>query len=374
MSATERPVIGRPRAFDPGQALDRALEVFWRQGYEGASLADLTAAMGINRTSMYTAFGTKEDLFRLALARYTSGPASYVEKALHQPTARAVAEAVMDGAVTATTSPGGPAGCLGVQGALATGSPGEPARAALAQWRASGEDAIRERFTRARDEGDLPPHADPAVLARYITTLAYGISVQAATGASREALAQLAGIALAGWPTGTRPRRNRKAEPRAARNPAPDYRPTVLSQAAVPDLDESCPSGTLISSESPRPTGASSLRMASSSVIRWLAASRRRLARRSQSSGVGACRGGRNASAWRISSIDSPTRWDALIIATRHRTSEKNRRWFPAVLSLGRRPWSSYQRTADGAMPIRRATWPTVRPLACQSSPPTRRP
>jgi AcrR family transcriptional regulator len=202
MSTTERPVIGRPRAFDPDQALDRALEVFWRQGYEGASLADLTAAMGINRTSMYAAFGSKEDLFRLALARYTSGPASYVEKALHEPTARAVAEDVLDGAVMATTSPDSPAGCLGVQGALATGSPGEPARVALIEWRTSGEDAIRERFIRAQAEGDLPPHADPAILACYITTFAYGISVQAATGASREALAQLVDIALAGWPTG----------------------------------------------------------------------------------------------------------------------------------------------------------------------------
>lgn len=202
MSTTGRPVIGRPRGFDPAQALDRALEVFWRQGYEGASLADLTSAMGINRTSMYAAFGTKEDLFRLALARYTSGPASYVERALHQPTARAVAEGVLDGAVTATTSPGSPAGCLGVQGALATGAPGDLARAALAEWRTSGEDSVRERFIQAQAVGDLPPQADPAVLARYITTFAYGISVQAATGASREALAQLVGIALASWPAG----------------------------------------------------------------------------------------------------------------------------------------------------------------------------
>jgi AcrR family transcriptional regulator len=201
MSTTERPLIGRPRAFDPDQALDRALEVFWRQGYEGASLTDLTTAMGITRTSMYAAFGNKEDLFRMALARYTSGPASYVEKALHEPTARSVAEHVLNGAVNATTNPDSPAGCLGVQGALATGAPGQLAKDALIEWRTNGEDAIRERFIRAQAEGDLPPDADPAVLARYIATFAYGISVQAATGVSREALSQMVDTALAGWPT-----------------------------------------------------------------------------------------------------------------------------------------------------------------------------
>ncbi|MFC5006783.1 TetR/AcrR family transcriptional regulator [Dactylosporangium cerinum] len=200
MSRTERPVIGRPRSFNPDQALERALEVFWRQGYEGASLADLTEAMGINRTSMYAAFGNKEDLFRMALARYTSGPASYVQNGLQEPTARGVAEYILNGAVNATTTPDHPAGCLGVQGALATGTPGRLARDALVEWRSNGEDAIRDRFVRARAEGDLPPDTDPATLARYVATVAYGISVQAATGVPREALSQVVDIALAGWP------------------------------------------------------------------------------------------------------------------------------------------------------------------------------
>ena len=202
MSSTERPVIGRPRAFDADQALERALDVFWRQGYEGASLADLTTAMGINRTSMYAAFGNKEDLFRLALARYTTGPACYVAEALLQPTARSVAEYILTGAVNATTAPGGPNGCLGVQGALATGAPGQLAKDALIEWRRMGEDAVRERFQRAQAEGDLPPDADPADLARYIATLAFGISVQAASGIPREDLDRMVDIALAGWPAG----------------------------------------------------------------------------------------------------------------------------------------------------------------------------
>jgi AcrR family transcriptional regulator len=74
--------MGRPRAFDIEKALDQALQVFWHKGYEGASLSDLTAAMGINRPSLYAAFGNKEELFRKALERYIEGPASYVEHAL----------------------------------------------------------------------------------------------------------------------------------------------------------------------------------------------------------------------------------------------------------------------------------------------------
>jgi AcrR family transcriptional regulator len=195
-----RPAPGRPRAFDLDRALERALEVFWRQGYEGASLADLTGAMGINRASMYAAFGNKEELFRKALERYTSGPAGYVREALEEPTARAVAEHVLVGAACATTAPDHPAGCLGVQGALATGQSGQVARDALITWRLAGENAIRERFEHARAEGDLPPDVDPEALARYVATFAYGISVQAATGHSREALRSFVDTALLGWP------------------------------------------------------------------------------------------------------------------------------------------------------------------------------
>src|SRR5580658_9387337 len=90
--------IGRPRSFDINRALDRALVVFWRKGYEGTSVSDLTKAVGVNRPSLYAAFGDKETLFRKALDRYLKGPAAYTQDALREPTARAVAERLLLGA------------------------------------------------------------------------------------------------------------------------------------------------------------------------------------------------------------------------------------------------------------------------------------
>lgn len=199
MQTTRRGAVGRPRSFDADAALEAALQVFWRHGYEGASLADLTAAMGITRTSMYAAFGNKEQLFRRALERYTEGPGGYGAQALAEPTARGVVETILRGAVRTTTGPDHPAGCLGVQGALATSDDGGAIRELLAQWRDAMVHQLRERFDRAAVEGDLPADADAAGLARYVMTLAHGIAVQAAGGVDRDALDVVVDQALHVW-------------------------------------------------------------------------------------------------------------------------------------------------------------------------------
>jgi AcrR family transcriptional regulator len=196
----EKALIGRPRGFDADEALRRALLVFWERGYEGASLADLTKAMGITKTSMYAAFGNKEQLFRKALELYTEGPASYGMQALEEPTAQAVATAFLNGTVQATTRPGCPSGCLGVQGSLAAGDFGRPARDALIEWRNDARLRLEERFQRAIDEGDLPRDTDAGRLARYIMTVSFGIAVQAASGISRDDLQEVADTALSSWP------------------------------------------------------------------------------------------------------------------------------------------------------------------------------
>jgi AcrR family transcriptional regulator len=192
--------LGRPRGFDIDEALERAMLVFWEQGYEGATLTNLTDAMGITRTSMYAAFGNKEELFQAVLKRYREGPAGYLTLALEQPTARQVAEAFLAGGVRTTTRPGGPAGCMVVQGSLAAGDSGRPARDALILCREEAWSSLRDRFRKSVKDGDLTSDTDPGLLARYITTVANGIAVQAANGVGRKELQRVADAALRHWP------------------------------------------------------------------------------------------------------------------------------------------------------------------------------
>lgn len=191
---------GRPREFDAGDALDRALHVFREKGYEGASLSDLTAAMGINRPSLYAAFGDKRALFEKALERYAEGPAAFMRKALEEKTAREVAERLLQGSVEQLTSPRNPPGCLMVQGALACGSEGEDVRQELISHRAGTEKLIIQRLRRAKAEGDLSAKQNPTDLARFLTSVMYGMSVQASGGASRAELKRIARTAMQAWP------------------------------------------------------------------------------------------------------------------------------------------------------------------------------
>jgi AcrR family transcriptional regulator len=192
--------MGRPREFDPDQALDRALRVFWRSGYEGASMADLTEAMGITKPSLYAAFGNKEELFRKALDRYVDGPGGYVQVALAKPTAREVVEHLLYQAADAVTNPENPPGCLAVQGALCCGEAAETIKQELMSRRANGEENLRKRFARAITEGDLPRDSNAADLARYISAIVQGMAVQAAGGVSREQLRKIAEMTLRTWP------------------------------------------------------------------------------------------------------------------------------------------------------------------------------
>lgn len=200
MATKQSGPIGRPRAFDTEAALERAMLFFWEHGYEGASLTGLTKAMGISTTSMYAAFGNKEELFRKVLERYTEGPSAYLTRALEEPTALGVATTILTGAVRTTTRPAQPHGCLGVQGALVTGTSSSSVRDLLAAWRNDGCNRLRERFQQAVDEGDLPPTTDAGLLGRYVSTLAFGIAVQAASGVGRDELQSMADAALKAWP------------------------------------------------------------------------------------------------------------------------------------------------------------------------------
>lgn len=192
---------GRPRVFDMDEALDKALKVFWQRGYEGASLAELTEALGINKPSMYAAFGNKEELFKKALARYTAGPVAFVRDVVKEPTAIEVARKFLLLAAQFLTEPSHPKGCMIVQGALSSGESADMVKEILIQYRSSYERMLTERFEKAVKEGDLPSHAKPQSLAKYLAVLHQGMSVQATSGATLDELTDMIDLALAAWPS-----------------------------------------------------------------------------------------------------------------------------------------------------------------------------
>ncbi len=175
------------------------MELFWRQGFEGTSVTDLTRALGVTRPSLYAAFDSKEALFLKALDLYEAR-AGYRQAALTAPTAREYARALLEGAADLHGDKKNPPGCLGVQSALVCAPQSDTIRMELTRRRKAGESIIRDRLKRAKAEGDLPPDADPADLARYLSIVIYGITVQAAGGATRKELRSAAELALRNWP------------------------------------------------------------------------------------------------------------------------------------------------------------------------------
>ncbi len=192
--------MGRHRQFDIDKALDEVLCVFWRKGYEGASYSDLVDAVGVERPALYSAFGNKESMFQKALARYSERYMDFIPIALGLPTAREAAAHFLYETVNLNTRYAGHTGCLGVNGVLAGSDDAEPVRQALIDFRAEGQRCFRERFERAKSEGDLPATVDPGALATFVLTIAHGIAVQAKAGADRDTLRAVVQQALAGWP------------------------------------------------------------------------------------------------------------------------------------------------------------------------------
>ena len=191
---------GRPRGFDSEQALDQAMHVFAQKGYEGASLHDLTAAMGIQPASLYRAFGNKQMLFEQALARYLAGPVAFIQGALSEPTAYSVADRTFRDSAAFLANQHTRCGCMTIEAALVGGKESLPVREGLIALRLRGQEALQQRFEQAQEEGDLVKTADAGDLARFVTAIFQGMTVQSINGASLEELLRLAETALRAWP------------------------------------------------------------------------------------------------------------------------------------------------------------------------------
>jgi AcrR family transcriptional regulator len=192
---------GRPREFCLDAALAAALRVFWSKGYEGASMVDLTEAMGITKPSLYAAFGNKEALFRKALDLYEREKMAYVGQALDKPTAREVAEHLLRGSVENQTSSCEPRGCLGVISSVACGSEAESIREEVLERGKVAKHALIDRMERAKVEGDLPDHVDVEALTGFLYALMQGMAVQAGAGANRAELDRLVDTSMMMWPS-----------------------------------------------------------------------------------------------------------------------------------------------------------------------------
>jgi AcrR family transcriptional regulator len=192
--------MGRRRAFDIDAALDAATKLFWRKGYDGASLDDLTQAMGISPPSLYLAFGSKEALFRRIVARYQAEVAELVEAAFGQTDTRALVETLLDGMIERVTDPRGAPGCLVLNSSLPIDED-HGFRREWAEQRQALRRRLQERFADARRQGgDLPPDCDSAALAQMVSSLVWGFAVEAQSGAPRAALRATAAQFLKLWP------------------------------------------------------------------------------------------------------------------------------------------------------------------------------
>jgi AcrR family transcriptional regulator len=191
---------GRPRGFDRDEALDRALWLFWSKTYEGTSLADLTEAMGINAPSLYAAFGSKEALFREAVAHYAERQGAEIWRALREaPTLREGIEGFLLATARAYSTPGDPPGCLIVLGTQHALEDADAARRELRTRRRANLDELAARLARGVTEGELPADFDVKGAAAFLLSVQTGMSVLARDGADRATLEAVAQAALSAW-------------------------------------------------------------------------------------------------------------------------------------------------------------------------------
>jgi AcrR family transcriptional regulator len=197
---SKQPPRGRPRSFDRDAALKSAMMVFWDKGYDGASLPELTEAMGIHSPSLYAAFRSKQELYREALDLYGETEGSGIWESIPEaPTARGAVEQFLHTSADAFTRRNRPGGCMIALGELQATAANDSVRRDLRRRRARGVTILRRRLERAVDAGELPRSTDCQAVALFYATVQHGMSIQARDGASRDALRAIADSAMAAW-------------------------------------------------------------------------------------------------------------------------------------------------------------------------------
>lgn len=178
---------GRKRAFDKTEALDKAMRVFWDNGYAGTSLSDLTTSLGINKPSLYAAFGNKEQLFNATLDHYVQQYGADPLKQLREPADLPFAtrlENYLLAVVANNTHQDLPVGCFVVKCYCESGGNSLPEDAdhALQRLRTSNEQTLTQFFVSEQQKGQLSSTLSPEALADYVLSQVYGISVMARSG------------------------------------------------------------------------------------------------------------------------------------------------------------------------------------------------
>jgi AcrR family transcriptional regulator len=191
---------GRPRSFDREAALDRAMLLFWRHGYESTSVRDLTDALGITPPSLYAAFGDKRQLFLEAVGRYVNGPVTSTSIIADAPNARAAAEALLGAAAVGFTGESTPPGCLLATAAISGSLEAADVQQELASIRRAIEAKLAEKIRQSVQACELPVTSDSDAMAAHLMAVIQGMSTLARDGAPREKLQRVAATAMAGWP------------------------------------------------------------------------------------------------------------------------------------------------------------------------------
>jgi AcrR family transcriptional regulator len=195
-----RATRGRRREFDRNAALEKALILFWRFGYEGVSIADLTCAIGIAPPSLYAAFGDKAALYREVLALYSSWSEVSIKEFQREGPIRELVDELLRKTADAATNPKFPAGCLVTTGLLHTATEHRALAKRVANMRTQRARAIADRLQKAIDAGELPKTVDARSMADFVSAISQGIMLQARDGASRPELHEIVEIAMRALP------------------------------------------------------------------------------------------------------------------------------------------------------------------------------